>query len=100
MKISPTYFADTSFWIALIEAGDEYHARALAWERKVVAEHTLIIASEAVLWEMLNYFAPPSARARAIRLYHICHDVQEIFVEDFRPEVCETALALYESRSD
>jgi predicted nucleic acid-binding protein len=30
MNVAPTYFADTSFWIALLEAGDQYHERAIA----------------------------------------------------------------------
>jgi predicted nucleic acid-binding protein len=100
MKVAPTYFADTSFWISLLEAGDQYHARALAWEQHVVASHALVATTEAVMWEMLNYFAIPAARSRAIRLYHACRNKQEILVHDFQPERTEAALRLYESRPD
>jgi predicted nucleic acid-binding protein len=100
MSVAPTYFADTSFWIALLEAGDQHHARALAWQNKIVRDRTFLITTEPVLWETLNYFAIPAARVRAVRLYHACHNRQEIGVVDFDAGHCQAAVALYETRRD
>jgi predicted nucleic acid-binding protein len=48
------YFADTSFWIALSSKRDQYHRRAVAWNRFMVRTNGDLLTTEAVLWEWLN----------------------------------------------
>lgn len=100
MAISPTYFVDTSFWISLLEAGDDHHSRALSWEHHVVSSHASLVTSEPVLWEALNYFSAPAARQRGLQLYRGAHARREISVEGFDPDLCEAAIQLYSSRAD
>lgn len=65
-----------------------------------MADHTFVITTEAVLWEMLNYFAAPASRNRAMRLHRGCHGRPETGVERFDLEMMEAALRLYEERAD
>jgi predicted nucleic acid-binding protein len=84
----------------LIEEGDRYHESALAWQRRVVAEHAFLITTEAILCEVLNYFAVPAARGRAMQFYRGCRGRSEIGVEDFDPAMQQAAVKLYEERAD
>jgi uncharacterized protein len=59
------YFADTSFWIALVDNRDAYHARALDWSLKISGS---IVTTEAVLLETANTFSKPIRRAQVIAL--------------------------------
>ncbi len=52
------------------------------------------------MWEVLNYFAVPATRSRAVRLYHACRNRQEISVHHFQADQSEAAVRLYESRPD
>jgi uncharacterized protein len=57
-------FADTGYWIALLNPGDELHKRA----REVSATLGLdqIVTSEWVLTELLNSFAERGTQLRAV----------------------------------
>lgn len=58
-----TIFADTFYWIALIDPHDQWHARAVAVSR-TLGQHRLV-TSDDVLVEVLNFFAGYGARLRA-----------------------------------
>lgn len=58
-----TIFADTFYWIALIDPHDQWHARAVAVSR-TLGQHRLV-TSDDVLIEVLNFFAGYGARLRA-----------------------------------
>ena len=49
-----TVFADTGFWIALWNPSDQLHRRALAISDELSS--VLILTTQAVLFETLNYF--------------------------------------------
>src|SRR4051794_40360724 len=49
------YFADTWFWIALINKKDQHHEKAMELLPKIV--HARLITSEMVLAELLNMYA-------------------------------------------
>src|SRR4051812_19725135 len=100
MSPAPTYFVDTSFWIALLQRADRHHGRAVLWQQHVVTSGASLITTEAILWEMLNYFSTPAARHRALNAYRTCHGTPQFAVEGYRPELIDAAITLYESRSD
>ena len=100
MKPLTTYFVDTSFWIALLEASDALHPRAVAWHAHVVKEGVAIVTTEAVLWETLTYFAPPPSRKRAMLLYRAAHGSSGIEIVDFAGGWRDAAVLLYENRRD
>ena len=64
-----TYFADTSFWIALSNRRDQYHARALAWSQYFLRAQAAILTTEAVLWEWMNALADVATRRTAAEGY-------------------------------
>ena len=53
---------DTSYLIALFDARDGLHARAMAWSEAV---NEPLLVTEYVLWETVNAFSHPADRAKA-----------------------------------
>ena len=95
-----TYFADTSFWIALSSRRDQYHSRAIAWHGFVIRSGSKILTTEAVLWEWLNAFSDPSTRAVAAEGYRRAHADGNVEVVPFQAELIGAAVALYGARPD
>jgi predicted nucleic acid-binding protein len=96
----PTYFADTSFWIALSSKRDQYHPRAVAWSQFVVRNQGTIMTTEAVLWEWMNALSDASTRRVAIEGYRKCHGEARIEIVPFQAELIDAAVQLYEARPD
>jgi hypothetical protein len=68
-----TYFADTSFWMALSRKRDQYNRHAIAWNQFVIRTRSGIVTTEAVLWEWLNGFSDASTRGVAAEGYRRAH---------------------------
>ena len=91
-------FADTFYWIALTDFSDSHHERALA----PTAEHALqlLVTTDEVLTEYLNYFADRpelmrrhvAAAVRRLMVRHSCHSQSR---SSFL-----SGVALYEKRAD
>lgn len=96
----PTYFADTSFWIALSSKRDQYHPRAVAWSQFVIRSQSTVLTTEAVLWEWMNALSDAGTRRLAAEGYRRCHGDARIEVAPFQAEVIESAVQLYEARPD
>ena len=95
-----SYFADTSFWIALSSKRDQYHAKAIAWHGAVVKSGSRIVTTEAVLWEWLNALASSTTRATAAEGYRRAHADRRVEVVAFDPELNGAAVDLYRFRGD
>ena len=95
-----TYFADTSYWMALSRKRDQYNRHAAAWNRFVIRTRSTIVTTEAVLWEWLNAFSDASTRAVAVEGYRRAHADARIEVVPFQPEMIDSAVELYRTRSD
>jgi predicted nucleic acid-binding protein len=95
-----TYFADTSFWMALSRKRDQYDRHAIAWNQFMIRAGSSIVTTEAVLWEWLNGFSDPSTRAVAAEGYRRAHADARIEVVPFQPELIESALHVYRTRPD
>jgi predicted nucleic acid-binding protein len=61
----PNYFADTSFWIAIVDQRDRYHAKAIQWSTQIDG---VVTTTQAVLLETANTFSRPMWRGQAIAL--------------------------------
>src|SRR3990172_6198385 len=59
------YFADTSFWVALVDRRDVYHSKAVEWSLNISGS---IVTTEAVLLETANTFSRPDWREKVIAL--------------------------------
>jgi hypothetical protein len=95
-----TYFADTSYWMALSRKRDQYHRHATAWNQFVVRTRSGIVTTEAVLWEWLNGFSDASTRGVAAEGYRRVHADPRIEVVPFQPELIDSAVQLYRARPD
>lgn len=95
-----TYFADTSFWMALSRKRDQHNRHAIAWDQFVIRTRSSIVTTEAVLWEWLNGLSDASTRGIAAEGYRRVHVDAHIEVVPFQPELIESAVALYRTRAD
>jgi uncharacterized protein len=95
-----TYFADTSFWIALSSRRDQFHSQAVAWHQSVIRNASRIITTEAVLWEWLNALSDASTRSIAAEGYRRVHADRRIEVVPYQLELTNTAVELYRDRAD
>lgn len=96
----PTYFADTSFWIALSNRRDQYHAQAVKWTEHIRRVRSVILTTEAVLWEWMNALADVATRQTAAQGYRRLHRDPSVEVMPFLSDLDEAALRVYESRHD
>jgi predicted nucleic acid-binding protein len=95
-----TYFADTSFGIALARKRDQYHQRAMDWYQFILRNNSRLVTTEAVLWEWLNAFSDTSTRALAAEGYRRTHADPRIEVVAFQPELIAASVELYRTRGD
>ena len=78
-------FADTLFWIAVINPLDQWHENAIEAERGI--EGRSLVATESVLLEGLNYFSGYGAesRDRAVRIaYRLLKRADVLILEQTR----------------
>ena len=86
--------------MALSRKRDQYHRHAAAWNQFVIRTKSIIVTTEAVLWEWLNAFSDASTRAVAAEGYRRAHADQRIEVVPFQPDLVDSAVQLYRTRPD
>jgi predicted nucleic acid-binding protein len=94
------YFADAFYWVALAQATDAWHTRALHWQQ--THPHARFVTTEEVLTEVLNWFSGfgPAGRSHAVyTVRSILADVQVTVLPQTHADFV-AALALYDARSD
>ncbi len=95
-----TVFADTFYWIALLNPKDQAHARAVSVSRRLGAAR--IVTTDEVLTEFLNYFGArgPFFRGAASRLVG---RMQSNAMIQIAPQTRDSFIAgcrLYQARPD
>jgi predicted nucleic acid-binding protein len=91
-------FADTFYWVALLNPGDASHASVTSFGSRLVAAR--LLTTDEVLAELLNKFSRsgPHWRGTAASLVHdLCND-PDVDVLPQTPGEFNTSLALYEAR--
>jgi predicted nucleic acid-binding protein len=98
--MGPRYFADTSYWIALIHPRDIWHARIVSWE--TAHPQALFVTTAEVLVEVLNWFAARGPLGRALAAASARRFRGDASVEILASTAADfdDALALYEARPD
>lgn len=91
------YFADTSFWVALVDRRDAYHPIASEWAKKISGT---LVTSEAVLLETANAFARPDWRARVILLVDHIMARDDVQIVESSKLLWERGWTLFRSRND
>jgi hypothetical protein len=98
--VASVYFADTSFYIALLKPTDSYHSRVRVWRDYLAQTRATLLTTEAVLWELLNSFASHTTRRQAAAAYNGIHRDRRTDVIGFDPALCAEAMQLYGGRPD
>ncbi len=95
-----TVFADTGYWIALLDPQDTLHAKAIHLSLSLAQAH--ICTSEMVLTEVLNHFSKRGTflRQAAVALIETAQRSSTIEVVAQTSELFYTALKLYTQRPD
>jgi predicted nucleic acid-binding protein len=93
-------FADTFYWVALLNPRDPFHARVASFSRALGAAR--LVTTDEVLAEVLNWFSRsgPLWRGKAAILVHNLRSNPNVNVLPQTRADFDAALALYESRSD
>jgi uncharacterized protein len=93
-------FADTGYWIALLNPRDDLHEKASAVSRDYGPNQ--IVTSEMVLIEFLNSFSDygPRLRQAAARAARVLRDTTQIVIVPQTRELFERALKRYEDMAD
>lgn len=95
-----TLFADTGYWIALLNSGDELHQKARSLTVALMPFH--LVTSEMVLCELLNAFSKQGTYLRRVAVSLVKQSKAdpniEIVPQD--SELFRKALELYEQRPD
>jgi len=93
-------FADAGYWIALQYPDDDLHERAKAVSATLGP--VLLVTSEMVLTEYLNYFAGRGDRLRSMAVARVqrMEDVPNIDVVRQTTELFRAAVTLYAPRPD
>jgi predicted nucleic acid-binding protein len=69
-------FADTGFWVALLNPKDRWHAQALSLYQSLELQQVRVFTSEMVLTELLNFFSNFQSTLRkeaALRVIQMKH---------------------------
>jgi predicted nucleic acid-binding protein len=95
-----TYFADTSFWIALASKRDQHHHRALAWHQFVTRTRSTVLTTDAVLLEWLNAMSDVSTRRVAAESCLRARADARIEVVPLQAHLMVSGAELYRDRPD
>ncbi|MEA2568442.1 MAG: uncharacterized protein QOI24_443 [Acidobacteriota bacterium] len=91
-----TYFADSWFFIALIDRQDAHHRRAIR-----LAEATeFFVTSDAVLTEVLNYFCDHGTRSRLAAVEAVRRALRQFSVVSTDRALFKRAVDRYAARPD
>jgi predicted nucleic acid-binding protein len=95
-----TVFADTGYWIALLDPQDTLHSKAV--NLSITLSQAQIITSQMVLTEVLNHFSKSGnflryAAASLIESLKVNPSISIIFQTD---DIFQQALNLYKQRPD
>lgn len=95
-------FADTGYWIALLNRNDLWHSLAMKLYQDIETKQIRVVSSEMVLTEFLNFFAKFSSKIRQQAVVTV-HQIQHhpnitIITQDSKQ--FEEALELYKNRCD
>jgi predicted nucleic acid-binding protein len=93
-------FADTFYWVALLNPGDASHARVTSFGLSLGTAR--LVTTDEVLTEVLNWFcrSSPHWRGQAASLIHDLRQDPDVDVLPQTRADFDAALTLYEARPD
>ena len=91
------FFADTSFYYALLSPSDQYHEAAVRLSAQV---RGLIVTTEFVLLELGNAISAPRGRQMFVRFVEALRRDDQVKVVPASERLFDEALQLYAARKD
>ena len=92
-----TVFADSFYFLALWNAEDRGHAKALAFTKDY---HGALLTTDWVVVELGDALARPPNRERFLRLFRVLQRQPELTIIPAGPSLLQQGLNLYENRPD
>ncbi|MGH9946556.1 MAG: type II toxin-antitoxin system VapC family toxin [Pyrinomonadaceae bacterium] len=93
-------FVDTSGWLAIVVASDQYHSEAVLHYERFRTEETKLITHEGVLIEVGNMLSPSRSRSVAVELRTKIIASSRIELAALTNELIDDAWDLYSKRAD
>jgi len=93
-------FADTFYWIAMLNSSDKCHQAVLNYGR--TQSNIRLVVTDGVIDEVLNYFAEKGIflRKNALNLYKSMERDRNIDIIPYTPELRQLGFKLYGERPD
>ncbi len=93
-------FADTLFWVAVINPLDQWHERAVGAERRL--QGWRFVTTEPVLLEVLNYFSGygPESREYSVRIVYLLLERADVLTLEQTHDTFIEGMALFRNRPD
>jgi uncharacterized protein len=98
-KLTPI-FLDTAYVYALVNTRDQWHDKAVEWQRSMAVEEHPLVTTELVLVEIADGLAAIKFRAQAIHVLITLQSSQFVQVVPFTSRLLSAALDLYRQRQD
>lgn len=92
-----SYFADTTFWIAIVDRRDSLHARAIEWSQSRIDR---IVTTEAVLLETVNAMSRPTWREKVVALVNHLAMRADVEIVPFSDALWSQGWTLFSQRPD
>ena len=93
-------FLDTAYIYALFNTRDQWHKRAVKWERKIADENLPLITTQFVLTEIANGLSSLKFRSSAVSIIYTLQKSAFVKIIPATSELFTKALKLYEQRQD
>ncbi|MFL6228988.1 MAG: type II toxin-antitoxin system VapC family toxin [Pyrinomonadaceae bacterium] len=93
-------FLDTAYIYALFNSRDQWHAKAVEWQKKLDADSRPLLTTGFVLVEVADGLAALKFRQAAATIIHSLRENPLVNVIPVSPTLFAQALSLYEQRPD
>jgi uncharacterized protein len=93
-------FLDASYLIALSVPADEHHDKAREFVQKLETSSSLLVTTQAVLFEVGDALCKPRHRKAAVRLLEALASDPKVLIVPTDDVVYKRALELFQSRAD
>ncbi len=96
----PPLFLDTAYVYALFNTRDQWHPKAVEWQKIVEAENRRLLTTQLILVEIGNGLASRQFRQGAVSIIRSLQDNSLVDVIPFSPGGFARAFELFEQRPD
>lgn len=93
-------FIDTSYVYAIINPNVQWHAKAVEWQTKVVADDNFLVTTQFVLAEIADGLSAVKYRKSAVEVVRSLIENPKVAIAEASTDLFDHGLELYESRLD